>query len=69
VTNYFQFLHPVSFKKPPAAGCHPARTHDVHSQDVPGNEICPGLIRLFDHEHFNRLAAGHEFETELVENG
>jgi hypothetical protein len=58
VTNYFQLFHPVSLKKPVAADCRPARTHDVHSKDAPGNKICPALIGLFDHEHFDGLAAG-----------
>jgi hypothetical protein len=66
VTDYFQFIDPVSFKKPAEADCHPARTHDVHSQDAPENEICPGLICLFDHKHFNRFATGNKFEAELV---
>ena len=25
------------------------------------------LFRLFDHEHFNRFTAGHQFKAELVE--
>ena len=30
---------------------------------------CAKLFYLFDDEHFDRLAARHEFETELVKHG
>jgi hypothetical protein len=39
VTDYFQFIDPVSFKKPAAEDCHPARTHDVHPKARRGTKF------------------------------
>ena len=64
VTDYFQSIDPASFKKPVEDNCHPARIHDAPSPDTPGNEVGPKLICFFDHQHFNGLAAGHQFEAE-----
>lgn len=44
-------------------GCHPAKIHDGHPHDAPGNEIYPEFICLFNHKHFNESTIRRQFEA------
>ena len=47
---------------------HPVATRRRHYFRLSLRDLFE-LLHFFHHQHFNRLAAGHQFEAELVEQG